>query len=562
MADKTIRENFFDAKAVGALWDVAVSLKRGNPLPIDADSVFQSEAKLVEYIGDKITTVAYPGQIVAVVNENSTDIYYIDQNLDYHAVGSKLTADGSSIMVNNDVISLAGFDTADDGLLAQVKVDAEGNRTLNWVSIETIAEGDGNTTYTFTGLDSTSNVSFDVKASDSDRAVQIYLDAYSRGEIDTKITEIEGKIATAKAEAIEAATYDDTQIVNRVTTIETDYAKKTDLPNVPEKLSEFTNDTGYQTASQVETIVDTAIAEINHAVFEKVDAVPAPEDAVANVLYLVPNGDKLDIYALISGKMVLIDDTDADLSGYATDDELQAVLDRVVELEGMPHLTTDNVNGLIDNKLVNYDVASVVESKIATAKQEAITEATYDDTQLTTDVEGLKTSVENVVKALNDKANSGTTLAEYGITDAYTKTETDSKIQEVANDLSDVSETAADVAQSFETYKTANDARVLDVETDVADIFEQLEAIEAGAQVNKIEKITLNDVELAITDKVVDIPAATATSYGVVKPGAEFQFNTQDGSLEIKELDARKLVGTLVLNGGTAGDIIEQTSNL
>ena len=42
---KTIRESFFDAKAIGSLWDVAVSLKRGNPLPIDADSVFESEAK-------------------------------------------------------------------------------------------------------------------------------------------------------------------------------------------------------------------------------------------------------------------------------------------------------------------------------------------------------------------------------------------------------------------------------------------------------------------------------------------------------------------------------------
>ena len=97
MADKTIRENFFDAKAIGSLWDVAVSLKRGNPLPIDADSVFESEAKLIEYIGDKVSTVAYPGQIVAVVNANSTQIFYIDQDLNYQTVGKLNAEDQATI---------------------------------------------------------------------------------------------------------------------------------------------------------------------------------------------------------------------------------------------------------------------------------------------------------------------------------------------------------------------------------------------------------------------------------------------------------------------------------
>ena len=342
----SIRDTFFDAKAVGALWDVAVSLKRGTPLPIDADSVFESEAKLVEYIGDKITTVAYPGQVVAVVNADSTQIYYIDQNLDYHEVGSKLTADGKSIKVDNNVLKLVGFDEAADGLLAQVKVDAEGNRTLNWVSIETIAQGDGNTTYAFTGLESETSVYFSVKASDADEAVSIYLDAYSRGEVDAKVSELEGKIATAKQEAIDAASYDDTALAGRVTTIETDYAKKTDLPTVPTDVSAFNNDAGYQTASQVETIVDTAIAEINHAVFEKVDAVPAVEDAVANVLYLVPNGDKLDIYALISGEMVLIDDTDTDLSDYALKTEVEGVAGDLDLLEQAHNTLADDVEVL------------------------------------------------------------------------------------------------------------------------------------------------------------------------------------------------------------------------
>ncbi len=685
----SIRESFFDAKAVGALWDVAVSLKRGNPLPIDADSVFESEAKLVEYIGDKITTVAYPGQVVAVVNEASTEIFYIDQNLDYHAVGSKLTADGKSIKVDGEVLSLVGFDTADDGLLAQVKVDAEGNRTLNWVSIETIAQGDGNTTYAFTGLDSETSVSFEVKASDADAAVKIYLDAYSKSEIDAKVEELEGKIETAKQEAIEAATYDDTAIAGRVDTIEKDYAKKTDLPTVPENVSEFTNDakyqteeqvaatvgaaktelegkidaiviptkvsdltndSGFQTAAQVETIVDTAIAEINHAVFEKVDSVPAVEDAVANVLYLVPNGDKLDIYALISGEMVLIDDTDADLSGYATDEELQAAVDRIVVLEGKPHLSTDDVNGLIDTKLVDYDTSdevdgkvkevtdaldlvekkiddhladeashwteaeveavagtvadakladydttSVVEGKIATAKQEAIDAATYDDEQVKADIaanaeaiadnaEAIATNVEAIAKnaeaisantaAIDTKATKASTLAGYGIEDAYTKTETNEEITRRITEING-GESAGEVKDQLDTYKEANDLRVLAIETtvgkaadgdipasglvaEVADIIGRLDKIDANAQANVIESVSINGLALEIVDKGVNIPAATADGFGLVKLSDEIGVDA-DGALEVKSINVNKLVQTdgdvLILDGGTADNL-------
>lgn len=677
----SIRDSFFDAKAVGALWDVAVSLKRGNPLPIDADSVFESEAKLVEYIGDKISTVAYPGQVVAVVNEASTEIFYIDQNLDYHAVGSKLTADGKSIKVDGEVLSLVGFDTADDGLLAQVKVDAEGNRTLNWVSIETIAQGDGNTTYAFTGLDSETSVSFEVKASDADAAVKIYLDAYSKSEIDAKVEELEGKI--------EAATYDDTALAGRVDTIEQDYAKKTDLPTIPENVSQFTNDakyqtedqvaatvgaaktelqgkidaivvptkvsdltndSGFQTAAQVETIVDTAIAEINHAVFEKVESVPAADAAVANVLYLVPNGEKLDIYALISDEMVLIDDTDADLSGYATDEELQAAVDRIAVLEGKPHLSTNDVNGLIESKLADYDTSdevdgkvkevtdaldavekkiddhvadeashwteaeveavagtvadakladydttSVVEGKIATAKQEAIDAATYDDEKVKADIaanaeaiadnaEAIATNVEAIAKnaeaisantaAIETKATKASTLAGYGIEDAYTKTETNEEITRRITEING-GESAGEVKDQLDTYKEANDLRVLAIETtvgkaadgdipasglvaEVADIIGRLDKIDANAQANVIESVSINGLALEIVDKGVNIPAATADGFGLVKLSDEIGVDA-DGALEVKSINVNKLVQTdgdvLILDGGTADNL-------
>ncbi len=83
---------------------------------------------------------------------------------------------------------------------------------------------------------------------------------------------------------------------------------------VPTKLSELINDSGYQTAEQVQA----AIAAIGHASFEVADSVPAAEAAADNVFYLVKNDDTgyYDIYAKVSGEVVRLDDTTVDLTGY------------------------------------------------------------------------------------------------------------------------------------------------------------------------------------------------------------------------------------------------------
>ena len=103
-----IRDTFFANKAIAALWDVAVSMKRGNPLPLDASAVFESYAALEAYIADK-ESVAYPGQIIAVVNADSTGIYYLDQNLDIQEVGKVPSADNKSIEVADGIISMYNF---------------------------------------------------------------------------------------------------------------------------------------------------------------------------------------------------------------------------------------------------------------------------------------------------------------------------------------------------------------------------------------------------------------------------------------------------------------------
>ena len=107
MADLTIREKFFDDLAKGARWDVGVSIARGNPLPLDANSVFESYADLETYAAG---VLAYPGQVVAVVNADSTGVYYLDQEKAIKPVGVIPAGDELSVdMDDSDVISLHNF---------------------------------------------------------------------------------------------------------------------------------------------------------------------------------------------------------------------------------------------------------------------------------------------------------------------------------------------------------------------------------------------------------------------------------------------------------------------
>ena len=142
----SIRDDFFAAKAKGSLWDVAVSIKRGNPLPLDADSIFESYAALQTYAAD---VLAYPGQVVAVVEANATNIYYLDQNLAIKPVGIIPTGDEKTIEVTAEgAISLLGAKDAANGTLPMI--DSTTGK-LVWKTLEDIGAGDGNdnTTYEF-----------------------------------------------------------------------------------------------------------------------------------------------------------------------------------------------------------------------------------------------------------------------------------------------------------------------------------------------------------------------------------------------------------------------------
>lgn len=87
---------------------------------------------------------------------------------------------------------------------------------------------------------------------------------------------------------------------------------------VPTKVSDLTNDSAFQTNTEVAQAIQTAISKTGHAVFKKVDVVPEAAAAEDNVLYLVMNSKTkhYDIYAKVENEVVLLDDTTVDLTNY------------------------------------------------------------------------------------------------------------------------------------------------------------------------------------------------------------------------------------------------------
>jgi len=124
---------------------------------------------------------------------------------------------------------------------------------------------------------------------------------------------------------------------------------------IPSKVSQLTNDSNFQTSTQVMNAIAKAISESGHASFRKADAVPAAAEAQDNILYLVMNDQTghYDIYAKVDGSVVLLDDTTVNMDGYVTTDALNSSLTDMTnsfdtKLNGMI-ATNDEVTAMLDS---------------------------------------------------------------------------------------------------------------------------------------------------------------------------------------------------------------------
>ena len=120
------------------------------------------------------------------------------------------------------------------------------------------------------------------------------------------------------------------------------------------------------------------------------------------------------------------------------------------------------VTGLTD-ALALLAAKTEVTSAIDALRQEMLgdtpVEAYNTFTELAAYIAEHKDAADALTAAVGNKADKATTLTGYGITDAYTKTEVDTKISDAISSATG-GESAASVKASLETYKTNNDARV------------------------------------------------------------------------------------------------------
>jgi hypothetical protein len=109
------------------------------------------------------------------------------------------------------------------------------------------------------------------------------------------------------------------------------------IKNKPTKVSQFTNDSGFQNATQVQNAINAALADITGIEFQIVQTLPSTGEK--GVIYLVPNSgsgnNSYDEYIWITNgstsKFEKIGTTDVDLSGYVLRSDLVAITNAEID---------------------------------------------------------------------------------------------------------------------------------------------------------------------------------------------------------------------------------------
>ena len=203
-----------------AIWDLTVPFDRKNSLPIDRNSIFPSYDLAVKYAAKDvagmaaemtklgyedvvITNNAYSGQIIAVITDSDTTLYYIDDDMQLQEIGGKVSVDGLSIVTDTDgKLYLAGFAEAESATLPQKQSDG----TIKWVPIMSIVEGDGNTVTTIETEDKALSVTAEQETNDKGAVTNI------KYTVAVNVSAEEGNTVVVKDDGLYVEAYDHTKI--------------------------------------------------------------------------------------------------------------------------------------------------------------------------------------------------------------------------------------------------------------------------------------------------------------------------------------------------------------
>lgn len=190
-----INDSFFTDLAGGATWSAGVAFKRSNPLPLDRYSVFQTKALAEDYIATN--AVAYPGQVIAVLEEGQMILYVINgegEVLTLERVGIVPTGDGKTISVTDEgVISLLAADALIDE--KNEAGEATGNKITN-AGAQLILQSDGTLKWTQPDTSTAEGQATAIKGLQDRMTI-------AEGDID----KLEGKVATLEGKEDKDTTY-------------------------------------------------------------------------------------------------------------------------------------------------------------------------------------------------------------------------------------------------------------------------------------------------------------------------------------------------------------------
>ena len=425
------------------------TIKRNNGIPLDFTSVQEDYDAALDYAQNN--PIAYIGQPISV-----GDVLYVVTDADngyLKAVGTKTTGDEKSISVAEDgTVSIYGFTAAANATLPR-KNSSTG--LIEWVSIDTIVQGDGNTKSVVVAEEGSAITVTPSYSEDTDTytytldvtipPVPEYSITSEVGEGITTYNLTKGGAEVGGAIVVPEA-YDDTALSGRVDTIEdTLNTPDTGLIDRVEKMEVF-----WGTTEDPDEVINT-LKEIQDYIAQDQSGAKSMLQSIAantSAINAIKDGTTTDSFKDVE-------------DNYATKTALTQAQSTL----------TEAINAA--KQSANEYTDSAVASKVGSATIAHTTEETVEGATVTGGVLNI-------------------------VIDAYTKGETEQKISDMIVDING-GESAGEVLSQLNAYKTSNDARVLAIETE-QDTQDSLIA----ANTNAIALLNKTDGTVGSVKKTVD----------------------------------------------------------
>ena len=210
--------------------------------------------------------------------------------------------------------------------------------------------------------------------------------------------------------------------------LKTELANKADTSAIPTKVSQLQNDSNFLTAVPAEYITETELNEKGFLTEASLSETYATKVELGNKADKTALDGKADKETTLAGYGITDAYTKTEADGKYATTEQGAKADTAVQPDALEaYVTTETANSTYATKveLGNKADTSALDAYLTTANATSTYLSKADATSTYATKESL--SGYATTSALNGKANKSTTLNGYGITDAYTKTDTDGK---------------------------------------------------------------------------------------------------------------------------------------